>query len=213
MAERPTTESYGPAPPQRGTPEEAFPSAQACVPKYQDRSARLREIIRDQSLLKSGTFVLSSGRESDVFFNMKTSMLDPEGANLIADEVLDLLEDEDVEFIGGLEVGAIPIVTAICVKSIDRHPIRAFIVRKQTKGHGTNLLIDGHISAGANVVVFDDVTTTGESVLQAVEAARAAGCTVSKAITIVDRLEGAAENLRAHGVELVALFTGNDFVD
>ncbi len=187
--------------------------AEAGIATRQDRRARLRDIIREQSLLQGGDFVLASGRRSGVFFNMKTAMLDPEAANLIADEVLDLLDAEDVHFIGGIELGAVPMVSAVCVKSAARRPLRAFIVRKKKKGHGTDKLIDGHIRAGANVVVFEDVTTTGESVLQAVRAARAAGCTVSKAITIVDRLEGAGENLRAHGVELVALFTRNDFMD
>lgn len=188
-------------------------AAQAGRTVRRARRARLRDVIREQSLLEGGDFVLASGRRSGVFFNMKTTMLDPEGANLVADEVLDLLEDEDVEFIGGIELGAVPIVAAICVKSAARRPLRAFIVRKERKGHGTDKLIDGHIREGANVVVFEDVTTTGASVLQAVEAARAAGCTVSKAITIVDRLEGAERNLRAHGVALVALFTRDDFVD
>ena len=177
------------------------------------RRARLRAIIRERSLLKGGDFKLASGRQSSVFFDLKMTMLDPEGANLVADAVLDLLDGEAVDFIGGLELGAVPIVAAVCVKSETRTPVRGFIVRKRKKGHGTDQVVDGHIGEGARAVVFEDVTTTGGSVLQAIEAARAAGCTVSKAITIVDRLEGAAENLAGHGVELVSLFTREDFID
>jgi orotate phosphoribosyltransferase len=145
---------------------------------------------------------------------MKMTLLDPEGADLVAEAVLDLLEGEDVDLIGGIELGAVPLVAAICVKSSARgRPLPAFIVRKRAKGHGTDQVIEGFVREGARAVVFDDVTTTGGSVLAAAEAARAAGCRVSKAITIVDRLEGAAENLAKHGLELVPLFTRQDFVD
>lgn len=174
---------------------------------------RLRQIIQTESVLRGKEFKLSSGKKSDVFFDIKKTVLDPEGANLIAEAVLELLKDERPEFIGGLVMGAVPVVEAICVKSYPDQPIRAFFVRKEPKGHGTNQLIDGHLRDGAHVVILDDVTTTGGSVLKAVKEVRARGCRVDKVVTIVDRLEGAAESMRAHGIELVSLFTKNDFIE
>lgn len=173
---------------------------------------RLKQIIQDLSVLKGKQFQLSSGRKSDIFFDIKKTVLDPEGASLIADEVLEILRPERPQFIGGLVMGAVPVAAAICVKSYPEQPIRAFFVRKEPKGHGTNQLIDGHIEDGATVVVLDDVTTTGGSVLKAVEAVRERGCRVLKVVTIVDRLEGAAANLQAKGIVLVALFTKDDFL-
>ena len=180
----------------------------------QDHRARLREIISGLSIQTKGDFKLSSGRRSDIFFDMKKTMMDPEGADLLADEILDILESEDVDYIGGIEVGAIPLVSQVCVKSARRiRPIRAFFVRKQVKDHGTNKLIEGYIKRGAKVVIFDDVTTTGSSVMKAVNAARSEDCEVLKVITVVDRLEGAAQNLADQGIKLVPLFTKDDFIE
>ncbi len=190
-----------------------MPAAEARAASRRERRGRLRDIIHERSLLRDGDFVLASGRKSPVFFDMKMTVLDPEGAALIAEAVLDLIEDDPAELIGGLELGAVPIVAAVCVMSAGRRPIRGFIVRKAKKGHGTDRLIDGPIREGARAVVVEDVTTTGGSALQAVEAARAKGCRVDKAITIVDRLEGAVENLAKHGVALESLFTMRDFTD
>lgn len=176
------------------------------------RRARLRAVIREKSLLK-GEFRLASGRQSGLFFDIKKTIADPEGANLLAEALLELLRSDPPDFIGGLEMGAIPIVEAVCLKSYPDMPIPAFFVRKEAKGHGTNKLIDGLLEDGARVVVLEDVTTTGGSALKAVEAVRARGCKVGKVLTVVDRLEGAAETLRGHGLDLVALFTRDDFAD
>lgn len=177
-----------------------------------DEWSRLREIIRERSLLRGGEYRLASGQTSDVYFAMEKTTLDPEGSNLAAGLILDLLEGEDVQSIGGLVEGAVPIVTAVSVKSYERRrPIPAFFVRKEIKGHGTEELIDGYIEPGWRVVLVDDVTTTGGSVLKAVHAVRERGCHVSKVITIVDRLEGAKELLAEKGLELISLFTKNEF--
>ena len=177
---------------------------------------RLRAIISDQSVRTGGDFTLASGRHSTVFFDMKKTILDPEGAALVGDAFLDLLDGEAADFVGGLVMGAVPIVSAVCVRSVDRRPARAkplrgFFVRKEAKDHGTAQQIDGHLEDGAQVVVVEDVTTTGGSALKAVDAVRARGCTVATVLTIVDRLEGAEENLKSHGLKLAAVFTKNDF--
>lgn len=175
--------------------------------------ARLREIIVAKSLLSGGDFQLASGKTSSVFFDMKPAMLDPEGANLIAAGVLDLLRgDNDVDHIGGLVMGAVPLIGAVCVRSFPDRPLAGFFVRKEPKERGTRRMIEGNLAPGASVALLEDVTTTGGSVLKAVAAVREADARVAKVVTIVDRLEGAAENLAREGLDLAALFTRDDFL-
>ena len=173
---------------------------------------RLRVIIDDKSLLKGG-FKLSSGQQTDYFFNMKMTMLDPEGSNLIADAILDLLQDEqNLGSLGGMALGAVPIVAVVCSKSHLRGaPVQVFFVRNDPKQHGTRQQIEGYITQGSRVILVDDVTTTGGSVMKAVRAARDVGCKVDTVITVVDRLEGAKENLAKEGIRLVPLYTRRDF--
>lgn len=177
------------------------------------KSSRLRDLIAERSVLKGGKFKLASGGQSSVFFDMKMTLLTPDGAGLAADLILQSLAGETIDAIGGLVLGACPIVDAVCLRSADGPaPIDAFYVRKEPKAHGTDKLIEGPLKPGARVIVVEDVTTRGNSALRAVEAARAEGCEVVRVITIVDRLEGAADNLKSHGVELRALFTRDDFL-
>ena len=172
---------------------------------------RLLALIRDRSLLREGAFQLASGGSSNYFFDMKKTMFDPEGAALLADLLFERIEGEDVDFVGGLETGAIPIVAGVCRRSWPERPIKGFFVRKEYKGHGTDRLIDGYLEPGARVILFDDVTTTGGSVMKAVEKARQFGCEIVKVVTVVDRLEGARENFAKEGIRFEALFTRADF--
>ena len=182
--------------------------------KNDDKSSRLRDLIAQRSVLTGGEFKLASGGQSSVFFDMKMTLLTPDGAGLAGDLILQSLRGEKIDAIGGLVLGACPIVDAVCVRSADTDaPINAFYVRKEPKDHGTDKLIEGPLKPGARVVVVEDVTTRGNSALKAVEAARAEGCEVVRVVTIVDRLEGAADNLKAHGVALSALFTRDDFME
>ena len=174
---------------------------------------RLLEIIKAKSLLM-GTFKLASGGESNYYLDLKPTMFDPEGAALLAEIVFAMIADEPgLEGIGGLELGAVPIVVAVAAKSWPSRPIRGFVVRKEKKGHGTDQKIDGNYRPNAPVILMEDVTTKGGSVMQAVNAVRAQGGTVRKIITIVDRLEGAAENLRREGIVLEPIFTTKDLLD
>jgi orotate phosphoribosyltransferase len=175
--------------------------------------ARLKEIIRRESLLTGGNFQLASGASSSLFFDMKKTMFDPEGAALVGELLLDALGEEPVDYVGGLEMGAVPIVAAICVKSHPARPLRGFFVRKAPKGHGTNQLIDGQFADGARVAIVEDVTTTGGSAMKAVQAVRDRGATVERVITIVDRKEGAEANFQAAGIRLLALFEREDFLN
>lgn len=167
---------------------------------------RLLQIIREKSLLK-GEFKLASGAMSNYYLDMKPTTFDPEGANLIADILQDMLSgDHDVEAIGGLEVGSVPIVIGVSMRSWPKRPIAGFVVRKEKKGHGTDKLIDANFRPNSTVVLFEDVTTTGDSIMQAVRAVRQQGGTVKKIITIVDRLGGAVDRLKQEGIELEAVF-------
>jgi orotate phosphoribosyltransferase len=172
---------------------------------------KLIAIIRRQSLLQNRDFRLASGRSSNFFFDMKKTMFDPEGAALLCDLLFDLIRAEDVDYIGGLETGAIPIIAAVCVRSWPERPIKGFFVRKEIKGHGTDQRVDGLLEKGSNVILFEDVTTTGGSAMQAVEQARRFECTILKVVSVVDRLEGAGENFRAAGIRFESLFTWRDF--
>jgi orotate phosphoribosyltransferase len=174
---------------------------------------RLLKIIKEKSLLIGGQFKLASGATSNYYLDMKPTTFDPEGTNLIAGIIYDMLKNEpDVDAVGGLEVGSIPIISIVCMRSWPEHPLSGFMVRKQKKGHGTDKKIDGNFSDGSTVVLFDDVTTTGGSVLEAVQAVRARGATVKKIITIVDREEGATQNIENEGIEFAPIFRTRDLL-
>ena len=177
---------------------------------------RLIEIVKVRSFSTGGETRLASGRSSTYYFNMKPSMLHPEGAHLIATLILDALKGAEVDLIGGLEMGAVPLAVAAAALSHTRGwPIQAFFVRKQAKEHGARKLVEGlapgETLAGKRVVVLEDVTTTGGSSMKAIEALKAEGATVERVITVVDRLEGAADNFKAAGIPFQALLTTADF--
>jgi len=158
-----------------------------------------------------GEFRLTSGRASNFFIDLKKTMLDPEGGSLLADLLFEMIRAEDVDCIGGMETGAIPLVAALCLRSWPEKPLHGFFIRKEAKGHGTDQRVDGFIERGSKVVLFEDVTTTGGSAMQVVNQARQYQCTILKVISVVDRLEGAEENFRAAGIKFEALFTWRDF--
>src|SRR6201986_3164003 len=151
--------------------------------------ARLHEIIRKRSFGR-GEITLASGRKSDFYFNLKPTMLDPEGATLLAELTYEALKDDNFDFIGGLEMGAVPLAGAIAQLSwIKGHPLAAFFVRKAPKEHGAKLAIEGLAKgeslAGKRVVVVEDVTTTGGSALKTGDAVRQNAADVGAALTIV----------------------------
>ncbi len=173
---------------------------------------RLREIIRKRSVF-TGDFELASGGSSNIFFEMKETLLDPEGLDFASEIFLDIINKiPNVDAVGGLELGACPLVTAICLKSRAGRPLAGFYVRKERKKRGAKQLIDGPVVRGSHVVILDDVTTKGGSVLQAVRAAREElDCNVVAVITIVDREEGAKEALAQEGLDLIPLFVMSEF--
>jgi orotate phosphoribosyltransferase len=180
-------------------------------PRVSDaRWQRLREIIAAKSL-KRGKFRLASGRESDVLFDLKLTLLDAEGANLTAELMLDKLEGWPARCVGGPEMGGVLIVQALCMKSLGRNGLDWFFVRKRAKDHGTGNRIDGNLAPGSEAVLVEDVTTTGGSVLEAVNAVRERGCPVRRVLSILDRNEGGRERLAGEGLALDYIFEKDDF--
>lgn len=178
--------------------------------------ARLADIIRVRSFGR-GRITLASGRESDFYFNLKPTMLDPEGAALLAELTLDALKDVNADYVGGLEMGAVPIAGAIALMSWQKgEPLPAIFVRKKPKEHGARLAVEGLAKGetlqGKRVVVVEDVTTTGGSALKAVEAVREAGGEVALVLTMVDREEGAAETFAEAKLPFRSLYTASEFL-
>ena len=174
---------------------------------------RLKHLLKTHSLM-FGDFTLASGKKSSFYFDSKKTTLRPEGAYLVASEMLHVLQERGIAApaIGGLTLGADPIVCPIAALSHGTdQPMRAFIVRKETKGHGTTRQIEGDLDAGCDVVVVDDVVTTGGSTLKAIEAAEAAGHRVVAVLCIVDREQGGAEALSKW--PFFSLFTRSEIFD
>jgi orotate phosphoribosyltransferase len=178
--------------------------------------ARLADIIFRRSFGR-GEITLASGRKSDFYFNLKPTMLDPEGAALLAELTLDALANDNVDYVGGLEMGAVPIAGAIAQLSyLKGKPLPAIFVRKKPKEHGAKLAVEGlakgETLAGKRVVVVEDVTTTGGSAMKAVEAVRDAGGEVALVFTMVDREEGANEAFKEAGLPFRSLFRAAEFL-
>jgi orotate phosphoribosyltransferase len=182
-----------------------------------DEEARaLFDIIRRLSFGR-GDVTLASGKKSNYYFDMKPSMLDPQGAHLMAKGLLAEVLAVGGEYVGGLEMGAVPITGAICQLSYTAGtPVSGFFVRKKAKEHGAKKLIEG-LKAGGTVrgkrlVIVEDVTTSGASALVAVEACRQEGADVRLVVSVVDRCEGAAEAFADEGIPFKSLFIATDFL-
>jgi orotate phosphoribosyltransferase len=174
----------------------------------------LRQKLLDlfcQLAYQEGDFVLSSGQRSSYYINGKQVTLHPQGALAMAKLLLPLLP-EDTQAVAGLTLGADPIVSAVSVVSVyENKPIPGLIIRKEAKGHGTMAYIEGpSLPPGAKVVVLEDVVTTGQSALKAVERLQAAGYTVDTVISLIDRLQGGGALYESAGLQFKALFTIKD---
>jgi orotate phosphoribosyltransferase len=159
---------------------------------------RLRTLLKEHSLI-FGDFTLTSGKKSRYYFDSKRTTLLAEGAYLTATQILKTLRDQGIEAdaIGGMTLGADPIVCPVAALSqIEGPPLRAFIVRKESKGHGTAGRIEGQLEPASRVVVVDDVVTTAGSTLRAIEAVLEAGMKVVAVLCLVDREEGGTDKLR-----------------
>jgi orotate phosphoribosyltransferase len=162
---------------------------------------RLREIIEANSLRTEREYILSSGEKSGYYFDMKPTTFSAEGLNLTCQIMYELLPRRHGVYVGGLAVGAVPVVSALTLYSASRNPIMGFCVRSEIKNHGTQQLIEGNLEDGAKVVIIDDVTTKETSAMKAIDVVRKRHCAILRVIIIVDRLEGAAETFRKEGLE------------
>ncbi len=176
----------------------------------------LFEIVKERSF-RRGHFVLSSGMESDHYFDLKPTMMCARGASIAAEAFLNRINEAHVDFVGGLEMGAIPLIGAAAAVSFrEGRPIQTFFVRKAPKPHGTQKLVEGlapdESLNGKRVLVVDDVATRGGSMMKAIEAVRAEGAIVDAALVLLDREEGAEAFLRERGIRLTSVLRASQFL-
>jgi len=180
-----------------------------------EKKQRLLEILAEKSFMYSEepTFRLASGKMSSFYVNCKKTAYHPEGINLIGEAVCDLIEKYSPDAIGGLTLGADPIAVATAGESFRRgRPVKAFVVRKQTKEHGTKVPIEGDMHPGEKVVIIEDVITTGGSAITAVKSAREFGLDIVCVIALVDRGEGGKEAIESESIPVESLFTKEDIL-
>lgn len=176
---------------------------------------RLAKILIERSY-REGDFTLASGRKSDYYFDCRQTALHPEGSWLIGTLFNELLADMDIKGIGGMTLGADPLISATTVISHEKgRPLAGLIVRKESKGHGTNQYVEGlsNFKPDDPVAMVEDVVTTGGSLLKACERVKDAGLNVVAVCTVLDRGEGGREAIEAAGYQLRALFTRPELVE
>jgi orotate phosphoribosyltransferase len=180
-----------------------------------DRKKQLRDIIAAKSLSRGGDFKLASGVTSAYYFDMKPSVMDPDGARLTGELILEAVADIELDCVGGMALGAVPIVATVAMASSGgARPLPGFLVRKEVKERGTEKQVEGNMVKGGQVLIVEDVTTTGGSAMQAVDAVRREGDGhVPVVVTVVDRLEGAEETFKKEGIRLISILTRKDFED
>lgn len=177
-------------------------------------TAELRSPLLDlfcQGAYQEGDFVLTSGQRSTYYINGKLVTLHPQGALMVGRLLLDLLLPETVA-VAGLTLGADPLVTAVSLVGVYKSKaLFPLIIRKEAKGHGTRAYIEGlTLPPGSAVTVLEDVVTTGQSALKAVDRLQQAGYTVNQILALVDREQGGAELYQSHNLPFKALFTIQD---
>lgn len=162
--------------------------------------------LKDADAVKYGEFELSHGGTSDYYVDKYLFETDPRCLELIAEAFADRVGETKL---AGVALGAVPLVAVASVESGNPY----VIVRKQKKDYGTANLVEGRLEEGEEVIVLEDIATTGQSAADAVEALREAGAIVNRVLVVVDRQEGAAENLADYDVELDSLLTASELLD
>ncbi|MEM8680378.1 MAG: orotate phosphoribosyltransferase [Planctomycetota bacterium] len=165
-----------------------------------------------QQALKIGNFTLASGKQAKYYLDCRQVTLDSRTATIVADGMLaTIFARYRPVAVGGMAVGAVPITAAMLARAEPMgHALRGFFVRKEAKQHGAGRQIEGPVQEGDDVVVVEDVVTTGGSALQAIDACQEFGLQVAGVVAIVDRLEGGREAFAARGIELTTLLTVDD---
>lgn len=172
--------------------------------------AKLLELVNTHAVVH-GDFILSSGQKSTYYIDGKLLSLMPEGLNYLSRVILEMVDGEKVDAIGGLTLGADPIIGGVATLSYEsKKPLAGLIIRKERSGHGREKRIEGPLRKGMRVVVVEDVVTTGSSSFKAIEALEEAGCEVVKVIALVDRLQGGSEAFAAKNIKFEPIFTLKD---
>jgi len=164
---------------------------------------QLIRLLKENKVIKFGKFTLSSGKESDYYVDMKKAVTNPLILQQVAEIISSKIDKIPVDKIAGPALGAIPIVTAVSLHT----GIPMLMIRKSKKDYGTSQLIEGNIKKSDRVVVLEDVTTTGNSLRDAINAISEAGGEITKAFVIVDRAEGAVESFKKEGIDFEPLVT------
>jgi len=187
------------------------------VGNIKEMKDRLLEIVLEKSFqyAEEPIFKLVSGGVSNFYFNCKPTMLDPEGKELIGRLVFAQIKDLEISGIGGLELGSVPISSAVSlISQVEGKPIKEFIVRKEKKNHGVPAKVEGDFSQGERVVVVDDVITTGGSTIKAIEAVEELGLEVAMVVVLVDREEmNGRQNIQKLCPEVEALITRSEVME
>jgi len=174
---------------------------------------RLKKLLLEKSVITGKEFTLASGMKSDFYVDARVTTLDPEGATLCGSIFLEMLKAFEVDAVGGYSIGADPIVTAIAVLSHQRgQPLPAFIIRKEEKSYGTRKAIEGNFPPGARVAIFDDVVTSGGSILRGASQVESQGRSVAVVMAVIDRQEGGSEKIESAGYKFQAIFTKEDLL-
>lgn len=174
---------------------------------------RLHKLVKERSF-EYGDFTLSSGKKSSYYFDGKQVTLHPEGSYLVGKILYQKIQGLNIDAVGGYTIGADPMVSAFGVVAHleGLNNLKLFIVRKTPKTHGKCKNIEGPLlKKGDQVVVVDDVITTGGSVIKSIDAVRELGCHVIKVIALVDREEGGTEAIQNLGIDVDPIFTIRDF--
>lgn len=178
-----------------------------------EKKSRLKQILLEKSVITGREFKLASGRTSTFYADARVTTLYPEGAYLCGRIFLEMLKDFNVDAVGGYSIGADPIVSSIAVLSFqENNPIPAFIIRKEEKSHGTGKKIEGNFPENARVAIFDDVVTSGGSILRGAKQVEAQGGTVEVVMAVIDREEGGREKIQGGGYKFLSIFTKKDLM-
>ncbi|MBN1133675.1 MAG: orotate phosphoribosyltransferase [Methanosarcinaceae archaeon] len=178
------------------------------MPEIDSEKEKLIAALKECGAVKFGDFILASGKKSKYYIDIKKASTDPRTLRIIAKQTAETIRGTHANMVGGVAVGGIPIATAVSLETL----LPLVIIRKSVKDYGTRGRFIGEVRGGSRIILLEDVTTSGSSVMEAIHAIHEAEGTVDTVITVVDREEGAEANLRSIGVELIPLVRASDLV-